>query len=141
MNAIINLFAQTDQMGDAVFAYDVAAVREHDVFVPASALADIAYILHRRGLDARRVDEAVEALFQMFEVIDVSGQDGLRAHRNEMKDFEDAIIAESCARNGIDLIVTHNVKDFRLSPVPAMEPSEFVRIYKPANYRYAEVEF
>ena len=67
----------------------------------------------------------------MFDCIDANGADGLRAHLNDMCDFEDAIIAESCARNEIDLIITRNPKDFKLSPVAAMSPSDFARIYKP----------
>lgn len=141
VNVIVDLFARTDDLADAVFSYDVAVMRGFDVFVPASALADIAYILHRRGLDAKRVDKALEALFTLFDCIDANGADGLRAHRNDMCDFEDAIIAESCARNGIDLIVTRNVKDFKASPVAAMTPSDFVKAYKPVNYNYAEIGF
>ena len=141
VNVVVHLFARTEELADSVFSYDVANAREFDVFVPASALADIAYILHRRGLTAAQVNEALEALFQMFDVVEANGADGLRAHRSNIKDFEDALIAESCAHNGIDLILTHNVKDFRESLVAAMAPSDFVRIYKPANYHYAEVEF
>ena len=139
VNVVVNLFARTDQFADAVIAYDVANLREFDAYVPASALADIAYALRRRGLSAEQVNEALEAMFQMFDVVDVNGSDGLRAHRNAMKDYEDALIAESCSRNGIDLIVTHNLKDFRESPVAAMEPSVFADAYKPADYTYAVV--
>ena len=141
VNVIINLFARAERLADAVFAYDVANLREFDVFVTASSLSDIAYILHRRGLSAEQVDESLEALFLMFDVIGVNGTDGLRAHRNKMNDYEDAIIAESCARNGVDLILTHNVKDYRMSPVAAMAPDDFVKAYKPAEYSYAEIQF
>ena len=141
VNVIVNLYAQTSQMADALFAYDVANARKFEAYAPASALADISYVLHRRGLSASQVDEAMEALFQMFDIVDVNGADGLAAHRNEMKDFEDALIAESCARNGIDLIVTHNNKDFRKSPVASMAPGDFVDAYKPSGYSYAEVDF
>ena len=141
VNVIVNLFARTEQMADAVLAYDVANIREFDVFAPASALADIAYVLHRRGLSASQVDESFEALFEMFDIIDVNGVDGLRAHRNAITDYEDAIIAESCARSSVDLILTHNLKDFRNSPVAAMAPADFVNVYKPAEYNYAEIAF
>ncbi len=57
-----------------------------------------------------------------------------------MKDFEGAIIAESCLRNGVDLILTYNLKDFAESPVAAMTPGDFVRSYKPTGYDYAEIE-
>ena len=141
VNVIVDLFARTDELADAVFSYDVAIVRGFEAYVPTSALADIAYILHRRGLDAEQVDKALGALFELFDCIDANGADGLNAYRNDMRDFEDAIIAESCARNEIDLIITRNLKDFKFSPVAAMSPADFVRIYKPANYNYAEIEF
>ena len=140
VNVIIDLFAHTNDLADAVFSYDVAIARGFETFIPTSALADIAYILHRRGLDATQVNDALDALFELFDCIDANGADGLRAHRNDMRDFEDAIIAESCARNEIDLIITRNLKDFELSPVAAMSPADFVRAYKPTNYNYAEVE-
>lgn len=139
VNVIINLYARSKQLADAVFAYDVANMRKFDVFVPASALADIAYILHRRGLSAAQVDKSIDALFEMFDILDVNGADGLNAHRNGMRDFEDAIIAEACARNGVDLIITHNTRDFRKSPVAAMTPGQFVSAYKPESYDYGEV--
>ena len=81
----------------------------------------------------------MQALFELFECIDANGSDGKKALANGMRDFEDAIIAESCSRNGIDLIITRNLKDFKQSPIPAMSPDEFVRTYKPANYNYAEI--
>ena len=83
----------------------------------------------------------MSALFELFECIDVNGSDGKRALESDMRDFEDAIIAESCARNEIDLIITRNLKDFKSSPVPAMTPDDFVHVYKPANYNFAEIEF
>ena len=88
----------------------------------------------------RLFKHSLEALFQMFDVVEVNGSDGLRAYRNAMKDFEGAIIAESCLRNGVDLILTYNLKDFAESPVAAMAPGDFVRSYKPAGYDYAEIE-
>ena len=55
-----------------------------------------------------------------------------------MKDFEDALIAESAARNGMDPIITSNVKDYKHSPVQAMAPQQFVKSFKPANVEYKE---
>lgn len=138
VNVIIDLFAKSSEMPNAVFSYDIAVLRRFDVFVPASALADISYILHRRSLPKRKVRDAMAALFDLFECIDVNGSDGARALENGMHDYEDAVIAESCARNGIDLIITRNKKDFALSPVPAITPEDFVSTYKPPNYSYAE---
>ena len=140
-NVIIDLFAKTEEVGNAVFSYDIAAIRGFDLFAPTSALSDIAYVLHRYGLSRREVSSSMQALLELFECIDVNGTDAKRVLANGMRDFEDAIIAESCSRNEIDLIITRNLKDFKRSSIPAMSPGEFVRTYKPANDNSAEIEF
>lgn len=139
VNAIIYLYTDAPQQGETLFAYDVAITRGFEAFVPACSLADIHYILHRHGLSGQKLDEALGALFQMFRVFDVNEQDGIRAWRNGMKDFEDALIAESAARNGMDAIITYNVKDFKHSPVKAMLPADFTAAFKPDDIAYADM--
>ena len=138
-NAIIYLFTDAPRQGEVLFAYDVALLRGFQVYVPASSLADIHCILHRNGLSGRALDEAMESLFALFDVFDATGQDGRKALANGMRDFEDAIIAESAYRNGVDLIITYNTEGFAKSPVKAMDAAEFVRLFKPAKYDYAEI--
>lgn len=43
-----------------------------------------------------------------------------------ISDYEDAIMAESAARSGMDCIVTRNVSDYSLSKVPVYTPQEFL---------------
>lgn len=62
-------------------------------------------------------------------------------YENEMKDYEDALVAECCVRNNVDIIVTRNKKDFAHSPVPALTPREFIEAYKPENVSYDMVDF
>lgn len=140
VNIVIDLMTQSDWIDEAVASYDIANLLQFDVFIPACSLSDIEYLLHRRGLNSSQTYEAMEQLFQLFDIVDTTGADGYRAHCNKMKDFEDALIAESCARNGIDFILTRNQKDFLTSPVRAISPKDFVRIYKPANYEFGSVE-
>lgn len=63
------------------------------------------------------------------------------SYENEMKDYEDALVAECCARNNVDIIVTRNKKDFAHSPVPALTPREFIEAYRPENVSYDMVDF
>lgn len=57
-----------------------------------------------------------------------------------MKDYEDALIAHSAARNGVDVIITYSMKDYANSPVKALLPTDFVALFKPDNVSYAEIE-
>ncbi len=42
-----------------------------------------------------------------------------------MRDFEDAILAQSANHSGVERIVTRNTSDFSQSPVIAIDPPEF----------------
>ena len=139
VNAVVYLFADEGFGFGATVAYDVATIRKHEVMLPTSTLADISYILHRRGIQGEELDRCIGFLFELFDVVDVNASDAQRAFHNDMRDFEDAIIAESAARHGADLILTQNVKDFSASPVPAMSLEDFCRIYTPEGYEYSEV--
>jgi hypothetical protein len=45
----------------------------------------------------------------------------------DMTDYEDALAAQCAKRIKADCIVTRNTADFMASPVPAKEPSAFLR--------------
>ena len=45
-----------------------------------------------------------------------------------MLDFEDAVLAFSANLVGATVIVTRNTKDFRFSPVKALDPVEFLSV-------------
>ena len=139
VNTIIYLYTDSPKQADAFFAYDVVNLRKFSAFVPACSLADIHYILHRNGLSGEKLTKAMDALFEMFDVFDAIGQDGKQALASPMKDFEDALIAESAARNGMDIIITSDAKGFVDSPVQAMDPAQFVKNFKPANVDYEEI--
>lgn len=136
-NVVIDLLGASSFADAALAAYDVANLRCMDAFVSSGCLADIAYILHRRGMPRPQVDRVMGALFEMFDVMDLAGEDCRRAYKNGMKDFEGAIIAECAAGNDVDLIVTRNIKDFRQSPVAAITPERFVATFRPDGYEYA----
>lgn len=135
-NVVIDIFLASDDLLHSFAAYDIAALCKHDTYVCASSVPTIAYVLHRRGMTNDRLSSLIPAFFELFSVLDTTESDCKKAASNPMGDYEDAVIAESANRNGIDLILTRNVKDFEESPVPALTPTDFVRIYKPSNYEY-----
>ena len=59
--------------------------------------------------------------------------DALAAFELPMADFEDALQAASAMACGAQVIVTRNERDFKASPVPAMNPDAFLRKYGPAS--------
>jgi hypothetical protein len=49
-----------------------------------------------------------------------------------MTDFEDALQATAARANGAAFIISRSVKDFRLSHVPAVTPSDYLARFHPA---------
>ncbi len=139
-NVIIDILAQSDWVAQSLAAYDAATLHHWSVFVSASAVSDIVYVLHRRGLSCEQAAEKVPLLLELFNVIDVSRADCEVAAASSMTDFEDALIAAAASRHGMDLIVTRDQKGFTGSSVKTMSPAEFVESFKPANVEYEAAE-
>ena len=139
-NVVIDIAGKTDWFLNSYASYDVALLRKFDTCITAASTTDIVYVLHRRGMSAKESNEQLPSLFFMFDVLDATESDCRRAYENSIADYEDALIAECCARNGVDIIVTRNKKDFKTSPVPALTPQEFLDAYKPENVEYDMVE-
>ena len=139
-NVVIDIAGKTDWFLDSYASYDVALLRKFDTCITAASTTDIVYVLHRRGMSMQESSKQLPSLFFMFDVLDVTESDCRRAYENEMRDYEDALIAECCARNAVDIIVTRNKKDFGSSPVPALTPKEFIDLYKPSNVEYSMID-
>ena len=136
---VIDILSKGRFIADSFAAYDIALFKKMDVCLSASSTTDIVYALHSRCVlpkaDAR---EVARQFARLFDVIDNTETDVRRASESDMPDYEDALIAYAALRNGVDFIITRNPKDFEHSPVPVMEPSEFVRLYKPTCLDYEE---
>ena len=137
--AVIDIAGQSAWFEDAYISYDLAQIRRDDVYLSIHSTADIDYVLHRRGMSKTQAREGVALALQMFDVIDLIPADADSALQSEMPDYEDALIAFSAQRAGIDLILTRD-EGFRNSPVPVMTPAEFVKRYCPENYHYETID-
>lgn len=104
---------------------DVAA-GEYVGCISAKSVTDIYYLMHKFFHDDRETRKILKKIFSLFVVIDTYGSDCLNAVDSEMSDYEDAVMAETAARNGIDYIVTRNLRDYSKSKVKVLSPSEFL---------------
>ena len=63
-----------------------------------------------------------------MKILAVDGEILKAALQSPMGDFEDAVLEAACLKDGVEFIVTRNVKDFALSKVEAVNPSLFLEI-------------
>jgi predicted nucleic acid-binding protein len=140
-NVIIDIAAKRSNFFfDSFCAYDVAALRKFEVYIPVMVSGTLYYVLHRILHDKAKALEVMQDINNMFELFDEQPGDCVNALASAMPDFEDALLAYAAQRNGMDLIITRNVNDFQCSPVAAATPKQFVEMYKPESVIYDEMD-
>ena len=77
---------------------------------------------------AQQAKERIEQLSQIVTFSDVQGADIHTALTRSMPDFEDAVVDAVAERSDASYILTRNIKDFAGSSVPAITPTEFLKI-------------
>jgi len=97
--------------------------------ITASTFTDIYYILQKYLRDKERTKQTLLGLLSVIRVLNVSGKDCEEAFGLPMPDYEDALLAYCAKRHMVDVIITRNTKHFDGSPVKAVKPDDFLRIY------------
>jgi len=96
-------------------------------FVSTTTVTDVMYVL-RKHITPREVRDAVQTLLLIVDVGDVLKSDITSAFLSNIKDFEDAVQSCCAQRIKADYIVTHNLKDFKDSVVPAISPDKALEL-------------
>ena len=65
----------------------------------------------------------------LFELSDTTAYDCINALDSDIKDYDDAVMAESAARSGMDCIVTRNTADYLFAKVAVYTPQEFLAMF------------
>ena len=126
-NVIIDLLLNREGADAAAALLDGAERREFKLSLCALSYTNIYYSL-RKYLSH---EERINCLTQISEVLLLAPVDGnviTAALHSGWSDFEDAVQYCAAISAGIsDGIVTRNEKDFALSKIPIIKPSEFVK--------------
>jgi predicted nucleic acid-binding protein len=97
--------------------------------VTANAITDIYYVV-REVAGKEKTLEAIRTFCSILDITDVGKADILNAMELEMPDYEDALAAQCAKRIKANCIITRNISDYVNSPVPAIEPADFLSQFK-----------
>ena len=95
-------------------------------YVSASSMTDLYYLIRKSTGSEDMSRDIIRKICDLCEMLDTTGEDIFMALASPMRDYEDAVLAESARRAGIEHIITRNLKDYAASPVPAVLPGEFM---------------
>ena len=127
-NIVIDLLAKREPFYmSAAQLFSLADKKKLQLFVSALTFANINYIL----LKGRKPEEAKLILRKLKMLVNIISLDDkvvdLSLNDNDFKDFEDSLQYFSALENGIDIIVTRNLKDFQKSKIPVLTAGQFLQ--------------
>ena len=129
-NIVIDYFADREPFAD--FAEQIFELCDSELvegYFTANTITDIYYILRKIAGDLQ-TREHIKTISAILNIVDVTGNDIMKALESHMTDFEDALLSECAKRIRADYIVTRNTRDFIDSPVIAIEPADFINTIK-----------
>jgi predicted nucleic acid-binding protein len=130
-NIIIDLLAKREPFYDAAaMLFTLADKQKIRLSVSALTFANTNYIL----LQSKKPEESRMILRKLNMVVEVLSLDekivGLSLNDNDFHDYEDALQYFTALENGIDAIITRNLKDFKKSKLPVMSAAQFLQTIK-----------
>lgn len=128
-DVVIDYFTDREpHVNPASELFELSENGEVELFLSAVSVNNIYYIV-RKYLGHKKTLSVIELLLEMTNVVGTSKQELIQALQNNFKDFEDSIQYSTALKvNGLDAIVTRNVKDYRNASVPVLTPLNFLKM-------------
>jgi predicted nucleic acid-binding protein len=128
-NVLIDFFADRKPFSiDAARLFDYSLKKKINIYISAVSYNNIYYIV-RQSLSHAETIKMLTEISEWTNVIDLTKDIINKSLTSDFKDFEDAI-QYNCAKsiNKIDLIVTRDTKDYKVSSLPILTPKEAVAL-------------
>ncbi len=117
---------------DSASVVDAVARGEVVGWLAAHSVTTLFYVISRTRNRETAV-QAVTGLLASFTVATVDDKVIGEAFSLGWKDFEDAVQMASASAEGVDYLITRNIKDFQSGPVPVIQPAAFLTLLDSAS--------
>ena len=125
-NIVIDLLARREDFyQDAQKLFTLANEKNISLFISSLTFANVFYILSRH----LKADETRKVLIKfkvLTEVLPLDDKILELALASDFTDFEDAVQYYTAFDNQLDMIITRNKKDFKMSKIPVLAAKEYV---------------
>jgi len=127
-NIIIDILEQRMPFfSDSYRVIQLGLEGELETIMSAGSVTDVYYIIKRSINDTNKAREKIFALTSLVNICNTTSDDINAALPSHIADFEDAVIAAIAKREKANYIITRNENDFAHSPVPAINPAQFIQ--------------
>lgn len=100
--------------------------RQHEGWLAWHSVATLFYLIERQQ-SAISGRDFIGGLLEWADIAGTGRADVVAALDLPMRDFEDSLQAAAAMACGAQFILTRNERDFKASPVPALNPEAFLR--------------
>ena len=123
---ILDILAKRDAFyKSAAEILDMGYAKKLDLYTTAVVLANVCYIL-RKKFGMEKSIETLKKLRLIVKVLPVDEKTVDDALVSKFKDFEDGLQYFAAKENGIQVIVTRNIKDYKGKDVTAQTAEEYL---------------
>ncbi|MBI3220253.1 MAG: PIN domain-containing protein [Bacteroidetes bacterium] len=110
----------------SAYLFSKADRREIQILISSLSFTNIHYILRKKysNTESRKILSRLRVLVTVATVRDKTIELALASN---FSDFEDAVQNYTAIDNGASLIITRNLKDYKQSQLPVMNPDTFLK--------------
>lgn len=108
----------------AIEVLKLAKLNNVQEYVSASAITDIYYLACRQLKNKELARGLLKKLLTIVSVAGVSEQEIKEALELEWNDFEDSVQYSVASLQGMDVIITRNLNDYKRSEIPVWQPEQ-----------------
>jgi predicted nucleic acid-binding protein len=125
-NIVLDLLAKREIFfEEAQILFSRADKKQIKIYISSLTFANMHYILSR-NIDEKEVRNVLRKFKVLVNVLPMNDKVLDLALSSKLKDFEDAIQYYTAIENGIKIIITRNLKDFKFSNIPVMTAKEYI---------------
>jgi len=127
-NIVIDLLAKRiPHYKDSALLFSLADKKKLKLCVSSLTFANTNYIL-LKGKSPSEVKSVLRKLKLIVEVLPLDDKIvGLALNDVDYDDFEDGLQYFTAIENNLDMIITRNLKDFKKSKIPVMNPEQYIK--------------
>ncbi len=115
LNIIIDFLNKRDDHEAALAVYDKCVKKEVKGYVSSHEITTLSYFLEKEKYERVKRNKIISNLLDNLSVLTAHEEILRKSLMSELEDYEDAVIDELAINEGIDYIVTRNLKDFKRS--------------------------
>jgi len=132
-NVALDLFLERGAFYDPALRVFSLSKGDFGLFVSASTITDIYYIVRNLKKSKEIALASVKNLLAMVDVAAVTGNEIRQAISLDWGDFEDAVQYAAGETIAVDYIVTRNKSDFASTIMPVVSPDELLALLIPSD--------